>query len=138
MSVAHSRIAGALLQVLADLPQRQVAAMVGCDHTTVGRRGPDLHQWPASDLIGLALAIPALRREIQAAIDPSLAQADRLLAEGEARAAVGEMGQVIAQAMARLGDGRLDDRERQATAADLRALAEQLLHHAAVIDARAA
>lgn len=138
MTGAQARIAEALGQALADLPQRQVAGLVGCDHSTVGRRGSSLHLWSAADLIALALALPGLRRELQAALDPSLVLADRLLAEGEARAAVGEMAEVIGSSMARLHDGRLDEAERKATAADLRALADRMRSHAAVIDARGA
>lgn len=58
---AHlSGISTALPQVLAADLQTVTAEQCGCSQPAVSRRGDELHQWPASDLLRLALHRPAL------------------------------------------------------------------------------
>lgn len=136
-ALVRQRTSEALAEHLAERTSRQVGSVVGCDHSTVGRRGSDLSLWSAADLLTLAASDGTLRRAIAGALAPELVAGAAVLAEAEAREAVGEMGGQIAAIMARLGDARLDAMERATTAAELRGLSERMWRHAAAIEARA-
>lgn len=64
----HPRLRAGIAQVLADVlldsTHAQIGEICGCDRSTPGRRGADLHQWPASDLLQLAVHTPLLAEAI--------------------------------------------------------------------------
>lgn len=106
-----SGISTALAQVLAADPQTVTADLCGCSQPAVSRRGDELHQWPASDLLRLALHRPPLADAIVRALrgrrligDPSVA-VSAVLVENKAG------HQVDAALMESLSDGRIDAAE---------------------------
>jgi hypothetical protein len=129
----RQRTLSALDTYLSERTPSQVEALTGIHRTTVGRRGPDLAAWSAADLVAMACDCDETRRSIAAALCPEFATAG-LLAEVEAREAVGEMGAQISAVMERLDDGRLDHAERTATAAEFRRLAEHMTRRAAAME----
>lgn len=104
-------ISTALAQVLAADPQTTTADLCGCSQPAVSRRGDELHQWPAADLLRLALHRPPLADAIVRALrgrrpigDPG-AVVGAVLVENKAGHQVDEA------LMESLKDGRVDAAE---------------------------
>lgn len=118
-------IATALGQVLAADPQTVTADICGCSQPAVSRRGDDLAQWPAADLLRLALHRPPLADAIMRALRGQRAQADPALAVAAVVAEVRSDGLVDNLLVESLTDGRVD----RAEAARIRiAIAERRRH----------
>lgn len=118
-------IATALGQVLAADPQTVTADICGCSQPAVSRRGDDLAQWPAADLLRLALHRPPLADAIVRALRGQRVQADPALAVAAVVAEVKSDGQVDNLLVESLTDGRVDRSE----AARIRvAIAERRRH----------
>lgn len=101
-------IATALGQVLAADPQTVTAEICGCSQPAVSRRGDDLAQWPAADLLRLALHRPPLADAITRALRGQRVQADPALAVAAVVAEVRSDGQVDNLLVESLTDGRVD------------------------------
>lgn len=125
-----SGISTALAQVLAADPQTVTAELCGCSQPAVSRRSDELHQWPASDLLRLALHRPSLADAIVRVLRGRFVMGDAgavvsaVLAEGKAG------HQVDSAIMDSLSDGRVDRSE----AARIRlAIAERRRHEDEVL-----
>ena len=135
-TVRH-RTAEALAGLLGLLSSREVAALLGCDHSTVLRRGSDLTAWPAADLLTIAATHGALRLVIIRELAGPSHQARPLEAEREVRSTVGAAGVLIGHAMDALRDGRLVPIEAREIALEMRGLAGLLVTSADTLEARA-
>ena len=119
----RARIAHELGELLETVPLRQLGARLGIAGTTVARRGADLEQWPARDLIELAATHPPLALALVACMRgedrPETGRPTRaisaLLAE------MREDGELVATISAALADGRISPAEARDIAGRLRA-----------------
>lgn len=135
-TVRH-RTAEALALLFGLLSSREVAALLGCDHSTVLRRGTDLSAWSAADLLTLAAAYDSLRQVILRELAGPAHQARPMEAEREVRGTVGAAGVLIGHAMDALQDGRLVPTEAREIAQEMRGLAGLLVTSADTLEARA-
>ena len=112
MNSGDPRLRQVIAQALADLLDNtsaaEIARLCSIDRATPSRRGSDLHLWPASDLLALAIQSP----------DLALAIANYLAGEvpvvGSAASAVsalleeiGEGAELTSKAIAAVQDGRV-------------------------------
>lgn len=104
-------IATALGQVLAADPQTVTAEICGCSQPAVSRRGDDLAQWPAADLLRLALNRPPLADAIVRALRGQRVHADPAMAIAAVVAEVRLDGVVDNIQVESLSDGRVDRSE---------------------------
>jgi hypothetical protein len=119
----RARIAHELGELLDTVPLRQLGARLGCAGTTVARRGADLEQWPARDLIELAATCPDLANAIVCCLRPPVrAETGRpTRATSALLAEMREDGELITAISAALADGRISPAEAKDIAGRLRA-----------------
>lgn len=106
----RARAEAALQRTLAACSASSLGRVCGRPHTTICRRGDDLAQWPAGDLLALAEQYEPLRHGLRAALSDD-ASTGRLGAEADAHAAVIAAADLISGATAALADGRIDQAE---------------------------
>jgi hypothetical protein len=105
-------IAQALAIAIDDLGASEVARLVGVDRSTPARRGSDLHQWPASDLLSFACAHDDLRAAIVAyMIGDDLQRGDSMRVVPEILESIRVGSLITAHSAEVIRDGRLTQKE---------------------------
>lgn len=110
----RARVAEALTDLLTRASHRALAMRLGIAGTTVDRRGSDIQQWPAGDLLSLAAEDAELRAAVIAWMNgtPALRIAgEALSAASDATSSMCEAGGLIQELAADLNDGRIDRAE---------------------------
>ena len=90
-------IASSLSDVLADHSQRVLADHLGVAGTTIMRRGEDLAQWPATDLLKLAVLHVDLGESVVTYLRGDAQP------QGEAVAVIGDLHQMLSDSAALIG-----------------------------------
>lgn len=123
----RARIADRVGQLVIDVGPRALGRELGIASSTAGRRGDDLHAWPASDLLALAADDGELREAVITyllgnAADGSAARAPSAIMQDLVAGA--ELTGAEAQAMA---DGRITADEARDLRRRIRQRREQLI-----------
>lgn len=133
------RIAAALGEYVAELGTRGVGELLGHSSSTISRRGIDLAQWPAAELLELAAMHPPLSQSLcvyltgdQGEAEPQAARVVR-----EVQQTITSAGELIATSSRSLADGRIDQgeaREIRTAIVTMGGQLRDLMHHLDAID----
>ena len=105
-------IAHALEQLLLNSPHTAIAEKIGVAGTTISRRGDDLQNWPASDLLLLATTNDQLCQALLRYLQGDRPQRGSSFAlVGDLHALLAELGQLLIDASEALRDGRVTREE---------------------------
>lgn len=127
-SILHG-VSTALAQVLASDSQTTTAELCGCSQPSVCRRGDDLHQWPTSDVLRLALHRPALATAIMRALNALPVQGDATRSIPELIHEIEEQNAATLEIAKAIADGEISKRKAQIIREKLQRLVQNLNDH---------
>lgn len=107
----RARISEALELHLLNTSAREIGAKLGHAGTTISRRGGDLRQWPADELLHLAAKVPEIGESVREyltgeTISGNAGHVDQAIVEGLAA-----LGHTIATMAEAMSDRHVDTRE---------------------------
>jgi hypothetical protein len=127
-SILHG-VSNALAQVLAADSQTVTAELCGCSQPSVCRRGDDLHQWPASDIMRLAIHRPALAESIRRALNAIPDRGDATLTIPELIREIEEQNANTFEIAKAISDGVVSKREAFLVREKLQKMVQNLNDH---------
>lgn len=121
-----ARIAASLGELLAEYSQAYHGEMLGVAATTIGRRGDELSQWPASDLLILAAAHPVLAEAIVTYCKGESKQGEAVSLVGDLHQLLGQCGRLLTEASEILRDGKVTPDEAKRLRGIIRVIRDML------------
>jgi hypothetical protein len=107
----RARISEALDQHLLNASAREIGARLGHAGTTISRRGGDLRQWPADELLHLATKVPEIGEAVREFLSGAEVSGDARRVDQSVLHGLAALGQTIATMAEAMANGHCDVRE---------------------------
>lgn len=125
-ATVQSRIGEGIKAARTRTTAASLARLLGCDRSTMARRGDDLADWSAKDLATLLAYDADLRQQTVEVLTEGEANGEPLAVEHDLRDLVRRSGRTIDHLMTRLEDQRITAAEARASIPELLELRESI------------